>query len=288
MQGQRDALLGPMSPPDRATSLTYSEEARRCNHWQSSKANKRPNHSASEASRNKPPLGCSRRSLPFQMSMRRVRAWVRNAPRKAPCVEPPGFASTRWAGRTSASRETTEGSGRRDGPIHVRAEAGRGPCRLAHGTRQHLLSEHNCSQDNPSPVSSRPSSRLFEADQIPTACRGQANATQSSGRRASPLIHCTQQPRPLPRRDHPSCGCCKTCRARMLRSALSRLAPAAAACQGCGTPCRLSNVFGGQPFSGSHQQTRTVISVKVYPGKLQAAQRALTRVLLGDKVRTLA
>ena len=75
--------------------------------------------------------------------------------------------------------------------------------------------------------------------------------------------------------------------ARMLRSALSRLAPAAAASHRC-TPTCLS-AFGGQPLSvqplsGSLQQTRSVISVKVYPGKLQAAQRALTRVLMGDKV----
>lgn len=77
----------------------------------------------------------------------------------------------------------------------------------------------------------------------------------------------------------------------MLRSVLSRLAHAVAARQPCCSPYSLAPSLiacGGQPLSsGQQQQSRTVISVKVYPGKLQAAQRALTRVIMGDKVCAL-
>ena len=70
---------------------------------------------------------------------------------------------------------------------------------------------------------------------------------------------------------------------RMLRSALMRLTPAGAASQRCSWHTNLGT-FAMQPLSSTQQQSRSVVSVKVYPGKLQAAQRALTRVLMGDKV----
>ncbi len=160
---------------------------------------------------------------------------------------------------------------------------------LRTGSRQHLLSQHIRSQRHTSPVS-RPNKRCGTLLQrcSPTAKLAQGHLQQQK-RRCSPFPTFTG-----PTASCPPClpssklllqVSCATS-APMLRSALSRLAPAAAASQRC-TPFCLS-AFGGQPLSGSLQQTRSVISVKVYPGKLQAAQRALTRVLMGDKVRTLA
>ena len=73
----------------------------------------------------------------------------------------------------------------------------------------------------------------------------------------------------------------------MLRLALMRLAPTVRAGERCCMPNSLC-AFSGQFLGSSQQQSRSVVSVKVYPGKLQAAQRALTRVLMGDKVCELA
>ncbi len=147
----------------------------------------------------------------------------------------------------------------------------------------------HCSRSHTSPVS-RPNMVWDSSATLQShsrACPGPSTSAKGTVL-TNPLVLARR--RPAPRGCHRANCCCKCLALSMLRSALSRLAPAAAASQRC-TPICLS-AFGGQPLSvqplgGSLQQTRSVISVKVYPGKLQAAQRALTRVLMGDKVRTL-